>query len=1119
MSEPSAAVHRDKGVWFLALLLILLLAGGLWFYHTQQRSMRADVEKDLETIARFKVDQLVQWRAERLADGAMLMESRFLAQGLAQWLARPQEEGLRQMILARFGALHTYGHYEDILLLDNQGQLRLAWKGEAEKPGPQMRQSMATARETRGPVFADIHADTTGQRLHLDVMVPVYGDQERGGPPMGFVVLVIDTAEYLYPLIQSWPTNSRSAELLLVRRQAEEVVFLNELRHQVHPPLSLRFPLSRTDLPSVQAALGSVGVVVGRDYRGVEVLAFLAPVPASPWFLVAKVDQDEALAVLTKTESLIVGLLLMGVLVVGGGVLILWQRNAKAHYRALYQAEVAEHRRREKMLQIFDLLPVGISVLDAEGRIAEHNTMLLEIVDMTREGLRQGAYQNRHYLRADGTPLPPEELPSALARRTRATLTQVEVGVICESGRVIWTSVSAAPLADGGLILVTVDITQRKQAEERMRIDLALQRVRSEILRLQTEADWEKVIGVVQAELSGLIEFDHCGVQLFAAESDTLVSYSAVAGKDTSRVPAGFRERLAAGGALYRRNRSEIDALDPAIAAGIRSVVDVPFLGGTLAINSAAENAFSDRDLGLLEGFAREMDTAYRMLVDIRSLVRAEEQLRLTQFTIEHINEEIFWFGPDGLLFYANEAACRSLEYSHQELAGLRITDIDPGFPAEPWEQTWERLKRQDPIINRETSHRTKSGRLVPVEVTASYLKFGNRELVCTFARDIALRKELEFQLQQAQKLEAVGQLTAGMAHNFNNVLQANLANISLAMMKGPPQVQEFLEQAEAAALRGAELVRQLMLFTRAEARESALQAVEMGGVIRNTVSLCRKVTDQAIRLPVDLEAGLPLVRGDARQLEQVLMNLLLNARDALAEVEREPPQITTRARLVHRAGPEAGPARDYVCVEVADNGSGMDEQIRSRIFEPFFTTKEVGKGTGLGLAMVYGILQRHGSWVECHSEPGQGSTFAFYLPLSVEPGPLAAPEGALDSPLRGRETLLVIDDEQLVRRSTAQALSDLGYQVFEAADGLQGLELFQRHGEQIALVLLDLSMPGLSGREVLRQLRAHNPQVKVIVFTGYTTGPEEFAGVAQVLSKPLSLQHLAAALRQSLDA
>jgi CheY-like chemotaxis protein len=248
-------------------------------------------------------------------------------------------------------------------------------------------------------------------------------------------------------------------------------------------------------------------------------------------------------------------------------------------------------------------------------------------------------------------------------------------------------------------------------------------------------------------------------------------------------------------------------------------------------------------------------------------------------------------------------------------------------------------------------------------------------------------------------------------------------------------------------------------------------------------------------------------------------MNLLLNARDALAEVEREQPQITTRASLVHRAGPEAGAARDYVCVEVEDNGSGMDEQIRSRIFEPFFTTKEVGKGTGLGLAMVYGILQGHGSWIECHSEPGQGSTFAFYLPLSVELAPLAAPGGAADSPLRGRETLLVIDDEQLVRRSTVQALSDLGYQVFEAADGLQGLELFRQHGEQIGLVLLDLSMPGLSGREVLRQLRAHNPQLKVIVFTGYTTGPEEFAGVAQVLGKPLSLQQLAAAVRQSLDA
>jgi CheY-like chemotaxis protein len=206
------------------------------------------------------------------------------------------------------------------------------------------------------------------------------------------------------------------------------------------------------------------------------------------------------------------------------------------------------------------------------------------------------------------------------------------------------------------------------------------------------------------------------------------------------------------------------------------------------------------------------------------------------------------------------------------------------------------------------------------------------------------------------------------------------------------------------------------------------------------------------------------------------------------------------------------------VRLEVADNGMGMDPQTRERIFEPFFTTKDVGKGTGLGLATVYGILQRHQGWIECQSQPGQGTTFSLYLPVAAESRPPHQAPDEAEMP-RGAETLLVIDDEELVRHSTVRVFARLGYQVLEAPDGPGGLELFAQHGDRIDLVLLDLSMPGLSGREVLAQMRAQRPGLKMMLFTGYAPAPGEFSGVASVVEKPFSVHHLSRVVRQVLDA
>ena len=550
---------------------------------------------------------------------------------------------------------------------------------------------------------------------------------------------------------------------------------------------------------------------------------------------------------------------------------------------------------------------------------------------------------------------------------------------------------------------------ERSRHERELSLNLALQRVRNEILEMKEAAGWEQVLSSLHSELGRLVEFWFCSIQFIDRLAGQFTYYTTyfspedwhLQGRKQLPLTPGLKQVVETGSNLYRRTRAEVERLQDDVGPEVQCIVDVPFLGGTVAINSIRENAFSDQDIAVLERFAQVISEGYRRLQDLKDLALAQQRL------------------------------------------------------------------------------------------------------------------------QQAQKLEAVGQLTAGIAHNFNNLLQANLGNINLAMMKGSPEVQGYLQDADAAAMRGADLVHQLMLFARAEVQEIPFESVDLGAIIADTVSLCRKTIDRRIELQVEIPTELPLVQADTGQLEQVLLNLYLNARDALEEVERPFPCVRTTARLVCQAGHGEDEERDYVCVEVSDNGAGMDAQTRERIFEPFFTTKEVGKGTGLGLATAYGILQRHQGWIECRSQVGEGTTFSLYLlaGAGVEPRVTAVSARALPDPPRGTETLLVVDDEDLVRRTTAQIFADLGYQVLEAENGLQGLEVFGRHREELSLVLLDLSMPGLAGREVLRQLKAQAPRLKVIVFTGYIADPGEFAGRAELVEKPFSLRQLATVVRRILDA
>jgi PAS domain S-box-containing protein len=396
----------------------------------------------------------------------------------------------------------------------------------------------------------------------------------------------------------------------------------------------------------------------------------------------------------------------------------------------------------------------------------------------------------------------------------------------------------------------------------------------------------------------------------------------------------------------------------------------------------------------------------------------------------------------------------------------------------------------------------------------------GNPYRIVGVAEDITDRRKLEVQLREAQKMEAVGQLAGGVAHDFNNLITVILGNAMLLERASLGTSQRAsLEDVKQAAMRAGDLTRKLLGFSRRATL--LLQAVDLRVIVRETVGLLQRTLDPRIQIVVEQPDALGEVLADPGEMSQVLLNLCLNARDAM----KEGGTLTVSTRAINVSEARAcehldSRSGDMVCLSVVDTGSGIAPEVRGRIFEPFFTTKEPGTGTGLGLAMVFGIVKQHQGWIEFTSEPGRGTRFDVYLPLYRGTSTRSAVPDETPAPGEVRQTILFADDEAGVRRIAAQVLGERGYRVLLAGDGQAAVDLFREHWRAIDLVVLDLRMPRMSGRDALRAIRKIDPGARVLVTSGHADdyqGVVDAEKVAGCLRKPWTVDELDRALRSAL--
>jgi two-component system, cell cycle sensor histidine kinase and response regulator CckA len=484
-----------------------------------------------------------------------------------------------------------------------------------------------------------------------------------------------------------------------------------------------------------------------------------------------------------------------------------------------------------------------------------------------------------------------------------------------------------------------------------------------------------------------------------------------------------------------------------------------------------------------------------------------------------------------GRILFCNEHLLRLAGWQRDEVLGHDYFEVFiPAEQQQHMRQVAGSVLGGTPVPHFENEIITRKGerRLIAWNNTSLKNVAGQIVGIASIGEDITGRRQLEAQLRQAQKMEAIGQLAGGVAHDFNNILAATMLSLELLMMDASlsAETQLTLKELMAHAQRAAGLTRQLLLFSRRSVMQ--VQALDVNEVVEHLLKMLRRLIGEHIQLEWHAKSQLPHVMADAGMLEQVVMNLVVNARDAMAKggqltlatdaLELGPEQ----ARQI-QGFPAACPGR-FVCLAVTDTGCGMDDTVLKRIFEPFFTTKEAGKGTGLGLATVYGIVGQHQGWVTVESQVGKGSSFRVYLPAAEKPVAEGAVAPKAEPARGGSETILLVEDDPAVRKTTRGFLRRWGYQVLEAEDGVKALSVWQAHQQQVDLLLTDMVMPaGISGLELAERLRATKPNLKVIISSGYSNELLQHgtAGLEGILysPKPCPPAELAAILRRCLEA
>jgi two-component system, cell cycle sensor histidine kinase and response regulator CckA len=789
----------------------------------------------------------------------------------------------------------------------------------------------------------------------------------------------------------------------------------------------------------------------------------------------------------------------------------------------------SEQHRLQFLEQMFQASPDGLSIADANHDVLWANEAFVRMFD----------YQQAEVV---GRPLealvvPPDRLAEsrwvseALGRGERITLETLRRK---KDGTLLDVSVSCAPLLlDGkmaGFYAGYHDISDRKRVEA---LSSALYRVAE---KSSSAHDLQQFFASVHSIVDELMYARNLYIALYDPSTELLSFPYFVDEQDSAPPPKklgrGLTDYLIRAGQSLLATPEVLQAMENRGEVARNGSRSLDWMGVPLKVNNHTFGAlvvqtytrnirYGERDKEILTFVARQVASAVEIKRNEQALRRSEARYRsLVQSSVYGIYRSSL----EGRFLDVNPALITMLGYGSAEEVLLLDPEKDVFAQTQEHTRLIDEFRRTGRLDGIEVKWKRKDGSTITVRISGRAVSSADEpaDVLEAIAEDVTDRRVLEDQLRQAQKMEAVGRLAGGVAHDFNNLLMviSGYAEVILADLTLDHPLHEKGRAIQLAADRATTLTRQLLAFSRKQLLE--LKVVDVNAIVLDMERLLRPLIGENVEFTTRLAPDAAHTRADAGQLEQVLMNLVVNAKDAMSSGGKL--TIETRNIVVdenHRRGQTFIRPGHYVVLSVSDTGIGMDKETQSRIFEPFFTTKEKGKGTGLGLSTVYGIVKQSGGYVMVQSEEQHGTTFHIYLPrVDGVAEKNAAPVAR--AVVGGTETVLLVEDEDSVRQLVRETLTAKGYRVVEAENGEAGIAAAAQHDGKIDLVITDVVMPGIGGRELVKQLASLRPGTKVLYLSGYTQDSILSEGTiergAAFLQKPFTLQNLSRKVREVLS-
>jgi PAS domain S-box-containing protein len=778
--------------------------------------------------------------------------------------------------------------------------------------------------------------------------------------------------------------------------------------------------------------------------------------------------------------------------------------------------------------QMFQASPDGLSIADTSHRVLWANGTFV----------RMFGYEAREVIgqRLENLVVPQDRLAEsqwvteALEKGERITL---ETQRRKKDGTLLDVSVSCAALRlDGkmaGFYAGYHDISDRKRVEA---LSSALYRVAE---RSSSAHDLQQFFAAVHSIVDELMYARNFYIALYDPATDLLSFPYFVDEHDAApaakKLGCGLTDYILRTGEPLLATPEVLQAMEDRREVERNGSRSLDWMGVPLKVNNHAFGAlvvqtysknirYGERDKEILTFVARQVASAVEIKRNEQALRRSEARYRsLVQSSVYGIYRSSL----EGRFLDVNPALITMLGYASAEEVLLLDPERDVFAHAEEHARLIEEFRRTGRLDGIEVKWKRSDGGVITVRISGRAVSSADEpaDVLEAIAEDVTDRRALEDQFRQSQKMEAVGRLAGGVAHDFNNLLMviSGYAEVILAKLNPDDPLHEKGRAIQLAADRATTLTRQLLAFSRKQLLE--LKVVDVNAIVEDMERLLRPLIGENVELITKLAPDGGHTRADAGQLEQVLMNLVVNAKDAMPNGGKL--IIQTQNLFVdesHRRGQTFIRPGNYVMLSVSDTGMGMDKETQSRIFEPFFTTKEKGKGTGLGLSTVYGIVKQSAGYVMVQSEEGRGTTFHIYLPRVEEPAEKHTAPVA-NTALGGHETVLLVEDEESVRQLVRETLTTKGYRVIEAENGEAGLASAAQHQGKIDLVITDVVMPGIGGRELVKRLVETRPETKVLYLSGYTEDAIVSDGTIEpgtaFLQKPFTLQNLSKKVREVL--